>query len=202
MHRHADEIVIDLIMTEERKIMGMEARLLESYTSELGREKAVSYKESLPKFKEVRTVSWDEIRSLCMAKGWYTRGTCEQYSNLAGFVYDMEEATAEDLVYIASDILEHSDTKYDIEAILWELNRVCNTSFEHQEVEAALRKTKQTADMVGLKLAIERYGVPDVIYVDSGVETEQGARQGGAMKKTAMELVLEQVDKNKKAATS
>ena len=93
---------------------------------------AVSRKKSLPKFKEVRTVSWDEIRSLCMAKEWYTRGTCEQYSNLAGYVFDLEEVTTEDLVYIASDILEHSDTEYDIEAILWELNRVCNTSFEHE----------------------------------------------------------------------
>lgn len=89
-------------------------------------------KKSLPKFKEVRTVSWDEIRSICMAKGWYTRGTCEQYSNLAGYVFDLEEVTTEDLVYIANDILDHSSTEYNLEAILWELNRVCNISFIHE----------------------------------------------------------------------
>lgn len=106
-------------------------RTVASYTNQI-KHITEARKKSLPKFKEVRTVSWDEIKTLCIKKGWYTRGTSEQYSNLARFVYDMEEATTEDLVYIASDILEHSDTEYDIEEILWELNRVCNTSFKHE----------------------------------------------------------------------
>ena len=89
-------------------------------------------REALPRFKEVRTVSWDEVRSLCIAKGWYTRGNNEQYSALAGYIFDLEEVTTEDLVYIASDILEHSNTDYDLEAILWELNRACNTCFVHE----------------------------------------------------------------------
>lgn len=89
-------------------------------------------RKNLPKFKEVRTVSWDEIRNLCIAKEWYTRGNNEQYNALAGYVFDLEEITTENLVYIASDILDHSSTEYNLEAILWELNRVCNTSFIHE----------------------------------------------------------------------
>lgn len=89
-------------------------------------------RKALPRFKEVRTVSWDEVRSLCMAKRWYTRGSNEQYSALAGYIFELEEVTTEDLVYIASDILEHSSTEYDLEAILWELSRVCNTCFVHE----------------------------------------------------------------------
>lgn len=89
-------------------------------------------REALPRFTEVRTVSWDEVRSLCIAKRWYTRGSNEQYSALAGYICDLEKVTTEDLVYIASDILEHSNTEYNLEAILWELNRVCNTCFVHE----------------------------------------------------------------------
>lgn len=89
-------------------------------------------KKSLPRFKEVRTVSWDEVRSLCIAKRWYTKGNNEQYSALAGYIFNLEKVTTEDLVYIASDILEHSNTEYDLEAILWELNKVCNTYFVHE----------------------------------------------------------------------
>lgn len=86
-------------------------------------------KNNLPTFKEVRLITWDEVRSLCIAKRWYTRGTNEQYSDLAAFVDDLEEATTADLVIIANDILEHSDTEYNLEAILWELNRASCVQF-------------------------------------------------------------------------
>lgn len=86
-------------------------------------------KTNLPTFTEKRFITWDDVRSLCITKRWYTRGTNEQYSELAAFVEDLEEATTADLVIIANDILEHSDTKYDLEAILWELNKASNTQF-------------------------------------------------------------------------
>lgn len=84
---------------------------------------------NLPKFKEVRTISWDSVRNLCIAKEWYTRGDNEAYSELAGYVSDMEEATTEALAIIANDIYEHSNTAYCVEAIMWELNRASNTLF-------------------------------------------------------------------------
>lgn len=86
-------------------------------------------KTNLPTFKEKRFISWDEVRRLCIEKRWYTRGTNEQYTELAIFVEDLEEVTTEDLVIIANDILEHSNTEYDLEAILWELNRASCVQF-------------------------------------------------------------------------
>lgn len=86
-------------------------------------------KTNLPTFKEKRFISWDEVRSLCIEKRWYTRGTNEQYTELAIFVEDLEEVTTEDLVIIANDILEHSNTEYGLETILWELNRASCVQF-------------------------------------------------------------------------
>lgn len=84
---------------------------------------------NLPKYKEVRVITWDSIRSLCIAKEWYTGGDNKAYSELADYVLDLEEATTEALAAIAHDIYQHSDTDYDVEAIMWELNRASNTQF-------------------------------------------------------------------------
>lgn len=83
----------------------------------------------LPKYKEVRSIDFESVRSKCIEKNWYTGGTLREYQELADFVYDLEEVTVEDLVAIASDILEHSHTEYNLEAILWELNKICNVYF-------------------------------------------------------------------------
>lgn len=84
---------------------------------------------NIPKYKEVRIITWDSVRNLCIAKEWYTRGDNKAYSELAGYVSDLEEATTEALAVIAHDIYEHSNTDYCVEAIMWELNRASNTQF-------------------------------------------------------------------------
>ena len=89
-------------------------------------------KEGLPKYREVKSIDFESVRGKCIAKGWYTKGTVAEYEELADFIYDLEEATVEDLVVIANDILEHSDTEYNMEAILWELNKVCNVYYVRQ----------------------------------------------------------------------
>lgn len=88
-------------------------------------------------YTEHRTLSADDVRSLCISKEWYTRGDCEAYSNLLSGIYDQEDRgehfTANHLANIAQDIKEHSDTEYTIEAIMWELNKISNTSFSVAE---------------------------------------------------------------------
>lgn len=86
-------------------------------------------KEGLPQYKEVKTIDFESVRGKCIEKGWYTRGTAAEYEELADYIYERDEVTVEDLVVIATDILEHSDTEYNVEAILWELNRVCNVYY-------------------------------------------------------------------------
>ncbi len=90
-------------------------------------------KTNLPTFKEKRFISWDKVRNLCIEKRWYTRGTNGQYTELAIFVEDLEEVTIEDLVIIANDILEHSETEYNLEGILWELIRTSWVQFIRED---------------------------------------------------------------------
>ena len=88
--------------------------------------------KGLPKYRDVKSIDFESVREKCIVKRWYTRGTTKEYTDLADYIFDLEEVTTENLVVIANDILEHSETDYDIEAILWELNKMCNTYFIHE----------------------------------------------------------------------
>lgn len=87
----------------------------------------------MAKYEEMRRLSPDAVRNLCISKDWYTRGNVEEYTKLLNKVWDIEESeqsiTADQLAEIAEDILEHSDTDYNVESVMWELNRVSNTFF-------------------------------------------------------------------------
>ena len=79
--------------------------------------------------EECSRMSWSDVRSLCIAKDFYTGGDCEEYDNLAQLIYSWEDAgqniTPEMLQVVAEDILEHSHTDYDLESIMFELSRHC-----------------------------------------------------------------------------
>lgn len=85
------------------------------------------------KYTEHRTLSADKLRALCIKNDWYTCGDCEEYENLFNRLHDENgdrvEMTTEKLAEIASDILEHSDTDYNIPNIMFELARACFTYF-------------------------------------------------------------------------
>ena len=54
---------------------------------------------------------WDfgSVRRLCVAEGWYTSGTNEQYTKMLNFVDD-NEPTMENLILAATDIYLHSES--------------------------------------------------------------------------------------------
>lgn len=83
--------------------------------------------------KECARMSWDDVRSLCIAKDFYTCGDCEEYDNLAQLIYSWEDAeqdiTVDMLQVVAEDILQHSHTDYNLEAIMFELSRKCVRRF-------------------------------------------------------------------------
>lgn len=87
----------------------------------------------MKKYEELRRLTPDSVRTLCIKKQWYTRGDNEAYSTLLNKVWDIEDSeqsiTADQLSEIAEDIKAHSDTEYEVESIMWELNRAANTSF-------------------------------------------------------------------------
>jgi DNA-binding PadR family transcriptional regulator len=87
----------------------------------------------MPKYEEIRVLNGGNLRSLCMSKKWYTKGTREQYKALIEKVYEIEDSgkslTTSQLGEIAEDILEHSETNNTVENIMLELSRISSTSF-------------------------------------------------------------------------
>lgn len=59
-------------------------------------------------YKEVRLLSGIDLMGLCIREGWYTGGTNEEYADLLNKTDSIENITTDDIVEIASDIVEHS----------------------------------------------------------------------------------------------
>lgn len=61
-------------------------------------------------YKEVRRITAGRLRTLCVEQDWYTGGDNDEYGHL---LFDLagykENITTDDIVAIASDIIEHSD---------------------------------------------------------------------------------------------
>ena len=86
-------------------------------------------------YKEIRPLTVDSLRSLCIRQNWYTGGNNAEYEHL---LYDLADSkphlTTQDIINIAEDIAAHSDLKdgYDVAGIAWEVNRASNVSFQEQ----------------------------------------------------------------------
>lgn len=84
-------------------------------------------------YKETRKMlSWD-LRKLCINNEWYESGDAEDYSNLLEKVDSLENITTDNIVEIATDIIEHSDIKIE------EFENICNALFTicHTFIETA-----------------------------------------------------------------
>lgn len=97
----------------------------------------------MARYREIRRISSDSVRSLCIKESYYTRGDSDEYMNLlTKLCDDSEEITEDRLEKIAEDILGHSDAErlYEIygcteeelfENVLWQLvNGCCYSIFE------------------------------------------------------------------------
>ena len=91
-------------------------------------------------YKEIRTLTRTDLRGLCIMEDWYTGGTCEEYANLLDMT-GKENITSDDIVEIATDIIEHSETaKAKFERlsggenfylhVMFLIAEACNTYFE------------------------------------------------------------------------
>lgn len=58
-------------------------------------------------YKEVRRLHSTDLRALCIRENWYTGGTNEEYANLMEMT-KKDNITTDDIVEIATDIIEHS----------------------------------------------------------------------------------------------
>lgn len=82
-------------------------------------------------YAEVRKVSACSLRSLCIKNNWYTNGDNEEYSHLLiDLADDKDNITTDDIVEIAQDIYDHSDTDYDVESIMFAVLQIASTYIE------------------------------------------------------------------------
>ena len=63
---------------------------------------------AIDKIKEIRVLTMEKLRMLCVNKGYYTEGTVEDYEKLLLFVKD-SEMTTENIYKVAVDIINHSN---------------------------------------------------------------------------------------------
>lgn len=87
------------------------------------------------KIKETRVLSFENLRSLCIRRNWYTRGTCEDYENLFNRLRDENlnpiHVSTEVLYDLAQDIMAHSkiEDDYGITDVMYELATSCYVYF-------------------------------------------------------------------------
>lgn len=84
-------------------------------------------------YTEIRTMSMNDLRALCIEKNWYTCGDVDEYSNLLTTAQNYGNITCDDLVELATDIKSHSETEYEITSIMFELARICISFFNEDE---------------------------------------------------------------------
>ena len=85
---------------------------------------------------EKRTLSVYDLRNLCIARNWYTRGDCFEFDKMLAQTNEAylkgENVTTKKLATIAKNIVEHSvlPADYDICCVMYELAKVCEVTFE------------------------------------------------------------------------
>ena len=83
------------------------------------------------RYREVRKIREDDLRNLCIAKRWYTRGDNAAYNHLLNDLSgDKENITTDDIVEIALDIMEHTNTEQELTSICFDVARIAVTFFE------------------------------------------------------------------------
>ena len=82
-------------------------------------------------YTEIRKISSESLRSLCIKNNWYTNGDNEEYGHLLIDLADSKDnITTDDIVEIAQDIYDHSYTDYDVESIMFAVLQIANTYIE------------------------------------------------------------------------
>ena len=86
---------------------------------------------------ELRYLTANRLRRLCIECGWYVFGTNEEYGRLLDSLYDSNHEpihlTTEKLYEIAIDIVKHSDPDLDVTNVMFSLADRCTTYFARME---------------------------------------------------------------------
>ncbi len=80
---------------------------------------------------EIRKIDAESLRKLCVARRWYTRGDNAAYNHLLNDLAEgKENITTDDIVEIALDIMEHSNTDQELTSICFDVARIAVSFFE------------------------------------------------------------------------
>ena len=83
------------------------------------------------KYREIRKIDADSIRKLCIEKGWYTKGTYQDFRHLLIDLVDSKgNITTDDIVAIAQDIMEHSNTDQEFTSVCFDVARLAVVFFK------------------------------------------------------------------------
>ena len=88
---------------------------------------------NVKEYREIRKISANALRQLCIDHDWYTAGDNDEYGHLLyDLANDKENLTTADIIEIASNIMEHSDLNDDctIESIAFDVAKIANVFFE------------------------------------------------------------------------
>lgn len=109
-------------------------------------------------YREIRKIRGDDLRNLCIANCWYTRGDNAAYNHLLNdLAGDKENITTDDIVEIAMDILKHSNTDQELTSICFDVARIAVTFFEEVEEMAYMVYADHQDDRV-LPEEVEYFG--------------------------------------------
>ena len=77
----------------------------------------------MAKYSELRFMSSENLRLLCIKERWYTKGTCDEYGKLLEMPVGKNIKTV-DIANIANNICEHSDN-VDFVCVCNSLLQIC-----------------------------------------------------------------------------
>lgn len=76
-------------------------------------------------YTEIRRITAQALRKLCAENEWYTCGDPDEYEHL---LFDLAQhkanVTTDDIIEIASDIIEHSELVSDIEYVAFKVANI------------------------------------------------------------------------------
>lgn len=106
-------------------------------------------------YEEIRRVSAENLRALCINMNWYTRGTCSDYDHLLiDMAHSKDNLTTADIIEIAEDIAAHSNLddvcpEDDIIAsIAYEVASISTTFFRQvEEQEGSGRRMESNREV-------------------------------------------------------
>lgn len=81
-------------------------------------------------YTEKRTITRDRMRALCIEREWFTLSTNSEYTAFLDKAESIGNITTDDLVELATEVKEYSDTDMMIENIMWFIANSCFVFFE------------------------------------------------------------------------